>query len=70
VDRLEKPDRLIFDLDPDAGLVWDRAVAAALTVRDTLQSLGLRSFAQDDWRWIRGKGLPRLGSKPIKFLEA
>ena len=51
--NLEKPDRLIFDLDPDAGLRWDRVIGAALTVRDLLASLGLRSFAKT----TGGKGL-------------
>jgi bifunctional non-homologous end joining protein LigD len=53
IDRLEQPDRLIFDLDPDTGLAWERVIAAALTVRDTLEGLGLRSFAKT----TGGKGL-------------
>ena len=53
VDRLEQPDRLIFDLDPDDGLAWERVIAAAVTVRETLRGLGLRSFAKT----TGGKGL-------------
>jgi bifunctional non-homologous end joining protein LigD len=53
VDRLEQPDRLIFDLDPDEGLAWERVVAAALEVRATLDKLGLVSFAKT----TGGKGL-------------
>ncbi|MGO8917826.1 MAG: DNA ligase D [Stellaceae bacterium] len=53
VDRLERPDRLIFDLDPDAGLPWERVIASALTVRETLHGLGLLSFAKT----TGGKGL-------------
>ena len=44
VDHLETPDRLIFDLDPDEGLSWDRVAAAAFELRDFLDALGLRSF--------------------------
>ncbi|HLG88231.1 MAG TPA: DNA ligase D [Alphaproteobacteria bacterium] len=44
IDHLEKPDRLIFDLDPDEGLAWERVVAAAFELRDLLDELGLRSF--------------------------
>ncbi|HEX7967653.1 MAG TPA: non-homologous end-joining DNA ligase [Stellaceae bacterium] len=53
IDRPETPDRLIFDLDPDEGLGWDRVIAAAVTVRDALQELGLRSFPKT----TGGKGL-------------
>jgi bifunctional non-homologous end joining protein LigD len=53
IDNLEKPDRLTFDLDPDEGLAWDQVVAAAVAVRDFLQTLGLRSFAKT----TGGKGL-------------
>ena len=40
VDRLEQPDRLIFDLDPDNGLALDRVIASAVTVRETLRASG------------------------------
>jgi bifunctional non-homologous end joining protein LigD len=53
IDRLEQPDRLIFDLDPDEALGWERVVAAALTVRAALDKLGLASFAKT----TGGKGL-------------
>src|SRR5262249_26300683 len=45
--------RLIFDLDPDEGLGWDRVVAAAFELRDFLDELGLRSFPKA----TGGKGL-------------
>src|SRR5260370_15375933 len=50
---LEKPDRLIFDLDPDENLGWHRVIAAAFAVRDLLAKLGLQSFPKS----TRGKGL-------------
>ncbi len=52
-DRLEYPDRLIFDLDPDPELDWPQVLVAARRVRDRLGSLGLRSFVQT----TGGKGL-------------
>jgi bifunctional non-homologous end joining protein LigD len=51
---LEQADRVIFDLDPDSGLGWDRVVAGALAVRDLLdKEMGLRSFVKG----TGGKGL-------------
>jgi bifunctional non-homologous end joining protein LigD len=50
---LEKPDRLIFDLDPDENLGWHRVIAAAFAVRDLLAKLGLQSFPKS----TGGKGL-------------
>lgn len=44
-DRLERPDRLVFDLDPDEGLSFDDVKASALEVRDRLEDAGLESFA-------------------------
>ncbi len=45
VDQVEKPDRLVFDLDPDVGLGFDHVRRAAVDVRDRLGALGLKSFA-------------------------
>jgi bifunctional non-homologous end joining protein LigD len=53
VDKPEKPDRLVFDLDPDAGLDWKRVVAGARLIRARLQERGLESFV----RLTGGKGL-------------
>lgn len=52
-DRQDRPDRLIFDLDPGPGVTVKRLVAAARELRDTLAELGLQSFV----RTSGGKGL-------------
>ena len=44
VDALERPDRLVFDLDPDEGLDFDDTKRAAEHLRDQLAELGLASF--------------------------
>ncbi len=41
---IEHPDQLVFDLDPGPGLPWKRLIEATLTVRDTLNGLGLATF--------------------------
>lgn len=43
-DRLDRPDRMILDLDPDPAVGWDRVVAAAKEVRWRLARLDLQSF--------------------------
>ncbi|HUF77511.1 MAG TPA: DNA ligase D, partial [Thermoanaerobaculia bacterium] len=52
-DRLERPDRLVFDLDPGPGVPWVRVIEAAFVVRATLGELGLASFLKT----TGGKGL-------------
>jgi len=42
---VEKPDRLIFDLDPDEGLGFAEVKEAAMDIRRRLADLGLVSFA-------------------------
>lgn len=44
-DDVEKPERIVFDLDPDEGLAFTQVKTAAVEVRDVLSSLGLASFA-------------------------
>ncbi len=52
-DRLERPDRLVFDLDPDEELPFGRIASAALGLRDRLADLGLASWPKSSG----GKGL-------------
>src|SRR5690606_35838168 len=52
-DKVERPDLLVFDLDPDTKLPWERVAAAALEVRRRLREVGLDSFCKT----TGGKGL-------------
>jgi bifunctional non-homologous end joining protein LigD len=51
--RLEKPDRLVFDLDPDPSVDWPQVVRAARLMRALLEELGLVSYLKT----TGGKGL-------------
>jgi bifunctional non-homologous end joining protein LigD len=44
VDQVEKPDRIVFDLDPDVGLDFEDVRRAAFDVRDRLAKIGLTTF--------------------------
>ncbi len=52
-EHLERPDRLVFDLDPDPSVSWQQVVAAAQRVRERLTELDLASFVKT----TGGKGL-------------
>ena len=43
-DDLERPDRVVFDLDPSDGVGISETVEVALLVKQTLDALGLASF--------------------------
>ncbi len=69
LDRISKPDRLVFDLDPDEGLDLATLKAATVEVRDFLADLGLKSFLKS----TGGKGFhlvaplaPKLGWPEVK----
>jgi bifunctional non-homologous end joining protein LigD len=49
----EHPDRIIFDLDPDASIDWKTLAATAAEVRARFKKLGLESFLKS----TGGKGL-------------
>jgi bifunctional non-homologous end joining protein LigD len=66
---LGKPDRMVFDLDPDPDVPWREVMAAARLTRERLEAIGLVSFAKTSG----GKGLhvvvpltPRHGWDEVK----
>ncbi len=44
VEKVEYPDRLVFDLDPDVGLDFNKVKASAVRLKALLEDLGLKSF--------------------------
>jgi bifunctional non-homologous end joining protein LigD len=51
--HLDRPDRIVFDLDPDEDLSWERVVEALNVTHKLLETLGLQSFLKT----TGGKGL-------------
>ena len=50
---IERPDVIVFDLDPDADMPWAELAKGARMIRDLLRSLGLESLVKT----TGGKGL-------------
>ena len=66
--QLDKPDRVVFDLDPGEGIGWREVVEAAVHIRGELEALGLVPFVKTSG----GKGIhvvvpvtPKLGWKQV-----
>lgn len=51
--RLDRPDRMVLDLDPAPGLPWEEVIEAAYLMRTLLEELNLKSFVKT----TGGKGL-------------
>ncbi|MBZ9763172.1 DNA ligase D [Mesorhizobium sp. CA8] len=51
--KLDKPDQIVFDLDPGEGISWREVVEAAVNIKGGLESLGLVPFAKTSG----GKGI-------------
>lgn len=69
VRTIDKPDRMVFDLDPGEGTSWEHIQEAATLVRAMLQALGLEGWLKTSG----GKGLhvvvplaPRYGYDTVK----
>jgi bifunctional non-homologous end joining protein LigD len=67
--QIDKPDRIVFDLDPGEGVTWARVQEAALLTRTLLEELGLKAWLKTSG----GKGLhvvvplaPRLDYDTVK----
>jgi bifunctional non-homologous end joining protein LigD len=56
--NIDKPDRVIFDLDPGQGVAWERVQEAASLTRVMLEELGIKAWLKTSG----GKGLPRGGA--------
>ncbi len=46
LDRIDRPDRLVLDLDPGPGVSWQSLVAGTLIVHELLAELGLECFVK------------------------
>jgi DNA ligase D len=51
--KLDRPDQIVFDLDPGEGISWREVVEAAVHIKGGLESLGLVPFAKTSG----GKGI-------------
>jgi len=46
VDRLERPDRIVFDLDPGPHVTWPQVIAAAKDLRKMLAAVALKAWVK------------------------
>jgi len=53
IDKVELPNRIVFDMDPGADVPWERVVDSARLVRKMLETVDLESFPKT----TGGKGL-------------
>lgn len=53
LDDVDRPDRVVMDLDPGDGVAWPTIIEAAREARERLEALGLTSFVKT----TGGKGL-------------
>jgi len=53
VEHLDRPDVIVFDLDPAPNVAWHEVANAGLAVKERLEALGLNAFA----KLTGGKGL-------------
>jgi bifunctional non-homologous end joining protein LigD len=53
LDNIDKPDCIVFDLDPGSAVKWSQVIESAFIVRDFLKKLNLISFVKTSG----GKGL-------------
>ena len=57
-ESLDKPDRIVFDLDPDTAIQWKTLTASAEELRDRAQKVRIAELPEEYWR----KGIARRGS--------
>ncbi len=53
IDNLDRPDRMIFDLDPDPSVAWPKVIETARLLREFLAMLELKAYVKT----TGGKGL-------------
>jgi len=53
IDRPDRPDFVLFDLDPTADVPWEQTIQVALILKDLLEQLGLSSYPKTSG----GKGI-------------
>jgi bifunctional non-homologous end joining protein LigD len=77
IDNIEKPDMIIFDLDPDISLIWSQVISGAMLIKNQLGKIGLKSFIKTsggkglhvmlpilpDWNWDNIKNFSHAFSK-------